>query len=434
MNILVLDTDHCGLPFTLACQQAGHSVRLWMPRPTKIGEGLVERPLEWKPSMDWADLIFVTDNSKIGKELEPYFKKHYPIFGPNEAGSKLELDREAGQDCFAEFGIETLPYKVFEDYDEAIAYVEKEGKPFVSKPWGGNPDKDLSYVPKTAEDLVARLQRWKKAGVKGEFLLQEMVKGSEIAVGGWFGPGGWSKWLCENWEEKRLMAGGLGPNTGEMGTVVRYVEKSRLFNEVLEPVTPYLEEIGYVGYIDVNCLVDESGTPWPLEFTCRPGWPLFNIQMAMHRGDPATWMLSLLLGKDTLRVDEDLCVGVVMAMGDFPWDNLPKQDVDGWPIRGLSNKTLPHVALSSVRVGPAPVMKAGKIVEEASIVSAGSYVLIATGQGPTVEKAKEAVYKVCDEIYWPVHRIYRCDIGCRLEEDLKELQKHGFAKGMKYGV
>lgn len=431
MNILILDTDKCGLPFALRCLKAGHDVRLYTP-PTKIGGGLVEKVKEWRPSMGWADLIFVTDNSKITPELEAYFKKGYPIFGPNLAGSELELDREAGQNCFDEFGIDTLPYKQFTDYDKAIAYVKKEGKPFVSKPWGGNPDKDLSYVPKTAEDLICRLERWKREEVKPDFLLQEMVSGAEIAVGGWFGPGGWNKWLCENWEEKRLMAGGLGPNTGEMGTVVRYVEKSRLFDEVLKPVTERLEQIGYVGYVDVNCLVDESGVPWPLEFTCRPGWPLFNIQMALHLGDPASWMLSLLHGKDTLRVREDIAVGVVMAMGDFPWDNDPASHVDGWPIRGLSSKTLPRVELSSVRMGEAPVAVKGKIVTEEMIVSAGSYVLIATGLGKTVEDARDSVYSICDEINWPPHRIYRVDIGCRMEEDLPKLQKHGYARGMKY--
>lgn len=431
MKILVVDTDRCGLPFTLRCIEAGHEVKLWMPK-TRIGEGMVERPATWQPHMAWADLIFITDNSKVIEAMEPYHRRGFPIFGPNKAGSELELDREAGQDCFAEHGIEVLGYKTFNNYDEAIRYVEKEGKPFVSKPWGGNPNKDLSYVPKTAEDLICRLRKWKTELPKAEFLLQEMVEGAEMAIGGWFGPGGWSQWLCESWEEKRLMAGGLGPNTGEMGTVVRYVKKSRLFEEVLKPVTETLERIKYVGYIDVNCLVDSGGVPWPLEFTCRPGWPLFNLQMALHKGDPARWMSDLLSGKDSLVCSEDICVGVVMAMGDFPWDNDPPEHVDGWPIRGLSKSTYPHLALSSVRLGTAPIAWKGKIVEAQVPVSAGSYVLVATGTGPSVEAARDSVYGICDEIYWPPHRIYRIDIGCRLEKDLPKLQAHGFARGMKY--
>jgi len=393
---------------------------------------MIDKINEWRPSMGWADLIFLTDNSKLGPALRPFFRAGYPIIGANEDGAKLELDREAGQGCFERFGIETLPFETFTSYDKAIDYVKKEMKPFVSKPWGGNPDKSLSYVPKSPEDLVCRLQRWKKDGVKGEFLLQEKIDGAEMAVGGWFGPGGWSKWLNENWEEKRMMAGGLGVNTGEMGTVMRYVKKSQLFNDVLKPVTEYLEEISYVGYIDVNCLVDEKGTPWPLEFTCRPGWPHFNLCMALHQGDPVAWMVDLLKGKDTLDVSEQTCVGVVMAMGDYPWDLLPPNDSEGWPIRGLSSKTLPSLALSSVMRGKAPVAKGKNIAEQETVVTAGSYVLVATGLGDSVTEAQESVYDTCHEIGWPPHQIYRNDIGDRLEEDLPKLQEHGFADGMEF--
>lgn len=431
MKVLIVDSEKCGLPFALRCQEAGHEVKIWMP-PTKIGDGLVKKVGDWKGHMSWADLIFLTDNAKLGKAMEPFFRKGLPIFGPNQAGSELELDREAGQDCFAEHGIEVLPYRQFKSYDDAIKYVKKEGKPFVSKPWGGNPDKDLSYVPKTAEDLVCRLERWKKIGAKPDFLLQEMVKGAEMAVGGWFGPGGWSQWINENWEEKRMMAGGLGPNTGEMGTVMRYVKRSKLFDEVLEPVTETLERIGYVGYVDVNCLVDDKGTPWPLEFTCRPGWPHFNLCLALHKGDPVEWMLDCLNGKDTLQVSEEVCVGVVMAMGDYPWDLIDPSEVDGWPIRGLTKRTASNVALSSARIGTAPAKVGGVIKDEEMIVTAGSYVLIATGTGGTVSAGQDSVYAICDKINWPPHRTYRIDIGCRLEDDLPALQQHGFAKGMKY--
>lgn len=430
MKILVIDYDKCGLPFSLRCDEAGHDVKLWMP-PTKIGDGLIEKVKDWKKEIGKADLVFITDNSKGGKELEPYHKDH-PIFGPNLKSAELELDRGVGQEVFDLHGIDVLPYEVFTNYDKAITYVKKEKKPFVSKPWGGNPDKDLSYVPKTAEDLVSRLEKWKALGVKAEFMLQEMVTGQEMAVGGWFGPGGFVPWYNENWEEKRMMAGGLGPNTGEMGTVMRYVKKSKLAQDVLLPMENYLHDIGFKGYIDVNCIVDEDGTPWPLEFTCRPGWPHFNLCMALHQGDPANWMLDLLNGRSTLEVSTDICVGVVMALGDYPWDNWTDEMTHGWPVRGITAKTRDSIALSSVMMGSAPVMGKAGIVEKEVVVTAGSYVLIATGLGDTVCAARDVVYETCNEINWPPHRTYRIDIGCRLEKDLPLLQKQGYAKGMEY--
>lgn len=431
MKILVIDLTECGLAFSLKCIVAGHTVKLWAP-PSKMGRGLIERVDEWKPYIHWADLVFITDNMKLGNVLEPYYQKGYPIFGPNKAAARLELDREFGQEFFKSHGIKTLPFKTFTSYSQAIRYIAKEDKPFVSKPWGGNPDKALSYVPKTPEDLICRLQRWQREGKSGEFLLQEKVEGVEMAVGGWFGPGGWSKWINENWEEKRLMNGGLGPNTGEMGTTLRYTQDSLLFDKVLRPLEGSLYRMDYVGYIDVNCLIDDRGDPWPLEFTCRPGWPHFNISMALHKGDPAEWMLDLLGGHDTLECSEDVCVGVVMALGDYPWDLLPKSQSRGWPIRGLDEVPPGSIALSSAMLGAEPLIKDDEILEDTTIVTSGSYVLVATGTGGTVQAAQDKAYKVCSKIYWPVHKIYRTDIGSRLEGDLSELHSFGFAKRLRY--
>ncbi len=38
--------------------------------------------------------------------------------------------------------------------------------------------------------------------------------------------------------------------------------------------------------------VDEDGTPWLLEFTCRLGWPA-NIELALHKNDPVAFLVVL---------------------------------------------------------------------------------------------------------------------------------------------
>lgn len=437
MKILIIDQDLVGLPFALACQEAKHDVRLWQPldkgRESCIGDGLVEKVKSWETSMKWADLIVMTDNSKYGAQIEPYFKKGFPIFGCNQKAALLELDREVGLKVLETSGIETLPFETFESYSKAIDYVKKTGATYVCKPWGGNPDKSLSYVSKGPADMVYKLQRWDKTNkLKGKFLLQEKIDGTEMAVGGWLGPHGWCAALNENWEEKRLMNEGLGVNTGEMGTVMRYTKKSKLFDDVLEPCTDYLISLGYVGYIDMNCIVDEAGKPWPLEFTMRFGWPHFNLCMSLHKGDPADWMAGLLEGKDLLRTSDDVCVGVVMAHGDFPYGNFTQEDVSGYPITGIKAKTLDCLRLSGAQWCEAPVDGKGGVVERDTYCTAGDYVAVATGCGPTVCQAREEAYDLAWSIDWPSNRMFRTDIGRRLEEGLPKLQKHGYAAGMKY--
>src|SRR6202453_3314694 len=149
----------------MQCIEAGHDVRLWVkPRDgekrSPIGDGYVKKVADWRAHMGWADLIVLTDNANLMDEMEPYHKKGYPIFGPNKAGADLELNRQLGQNVFKKVGIKTMPSMEFKDYDTAKKYVEKTMERFVSKP-NGDVDKALSYVSKSARDMIGMLDRWK---------------------------------------------------------------------------------------------------------------------------------------------------------------------------------------------------------------------------------------------------------------------------------
>ena len=76
--------------------------------------------------------------------------------------------------------------------------------------------------------MVYMLEKWKRLGKQRDFHLQEFIPGIEMGVGGWFGPNGWVSGWEENWEFKKLMDGDKGVATGEQGTVLRYVTRSKL--------------------------------------------------------------------------------------------------------------------------------------------------------------------------------------------------------------
>jgi phosphoribosylamine--glycine ligase len=204
-----------------------------------------------------------------------------------------------------------------------------------------------------------------------------------------------------------------------------------LADKVLKPLEGYLHGLGYTGYIDVNCIVDDKGIPWPLEFTMRPGWPLFMIQQALHKGDPAQWMLDLIDGKDTLKVSSDIACGVVISMPPYPFDKgTPQSESAGYPMFDLTMEDVTkNVHLASVMWGKAPAMVNGKVkLNEEQFVTAGNYVCIVTGTGETVEDARESCYgTVKKKIHIPNSIGYRVDIGCRLEKQLPELRKMGYS-------
>lgn len=438
MKILCIDNEGLYIDWLMRCMRAGHEVKWFIPKDSSgershIGDGLVEKVSDWEPWMRWADLIFVTDNTKFIHRLDSYRKYGYPIFGPSVEAARLELERQFGQDAFKKYGIKIMPSQTFTNYDQAIAHVMKNPRRFVSKP-DGEADKALSYVSKDAKDMISKLDNWRNLGrTKNKFILQEFVPGIEMAVGAWFGPGGFSKHINENWEFKKHMPGDLGVNTGEQGTVIRYVDKSLLFEDVLRPLEPLLKKLNYVGYVDVAVIIDEkTGTPWPLEFTCRPGYPHSIISFTLHKGDPANWMYDLIHGQDTLEVSDDIAIGVVVSLPNYPYTGPSVKHFKGIPF--WADPKHKHVHPVWIRAGLIwDETPGGKIEKVPGWTMAGNYAAIVTAHAGTVGGAMRKVYKtVKEDLHIPMSPGWRNDIGLRLKKQLPEFQKFGYALDMEF--
>lgn len=445
-RLLILDNASNCLDMVMRAQLAGWTVKWWDRQrsdgtPRMAGHGIIEKIQDWnevqRKWLDWADLIYLPDNVLYVPMLEPYQKQGYPILAPTVAAADLELDREAGQRAMASVGMQVMKSKAFHDYDEAIAFVKKNPKYLVSKP-SGDANKALSYVASDQADLVYMLGRWKgrddlrKAAKAEGFILQERKYGVEMAVGGWYGPGGWSKWFYENWEYKKLMADDLGVATGEMGTLSRMVRKSKLAEQVLLPIGPVLEKLGYVGYIDNNCIIDKDG-PWPMEWTMRDGWPTkHNVTAHVKNDDPIQWMLDLVNGKDTMQcVEGEVCVSVLIALPDFPYSRVTNKDLCGIPIRGAED--MDHCHLSEVMLGTAPTMVGDKVVDLPGLVTCGDYTMVVTGTGESITTARRAAYRAVNKVKIPNNPFYRPDIGAgRMKKQLPILHGWGYAKGLEF--
>lgn len=437
--ILEIEGEGVGLDLALRAQTAGHAVQYWLPpgpggKELRFGEGMVERPKDWESLMDGADLVVLTGNSRYTERLEKYFEEGYPIFGANKRSAQLELDREFGQKVLAAHGVRILPYTVVDDLNAAIAHVVSTRRPIVIKPWGGEGDKSLTAVANTPEEAVFMLERWRDAGLQSKLMLQEKVDGVEVGIAGWFSPAaGWLRMVEESWEHKRFMNDDLGQNTGEQGTVIRHVAESLLFDRVLAPLTNYLYSIQYTGDCSVNCMVDADGTPWPLEFTARLGWPDFTIRQELLDGDPIQWMKDLLDGKDSFDPRTDVAVGVVLTHGDYPVSKDPPANWDGFPISGMDELSWPHLHLQHARYGQEPwIDEEGILRHRRAVVTAGNYVMVTTGSGETVSEAAARATSLAFQVKFPSNKMFRTDISRKLEWELPFLQERGYAKGVRY--
>jgi phosphoribosylamine--glycine ligase len=439
MRILIIDEKGYMLDWALRCKDAGHEVKHFIrdhPHSKDIGIGLIDIVRDFSDWLKWADLIVAADNVKYVRELDAYRNENPDCccLSCNAEGAELELDRLAGMKVMRDAGIVVPMYKEFTDYDKAISYVKTEDRRFVSKP-NGDADKSLSYVSKTPADMVYMLERWKKSGkLKDSFILQDYIEGTEMAVGGWFSHGEWNEGWCENYEHKKFMNDDLGTSTGEQGTIVQHVRKSKLADEFLRPLTKHLTKIDYVGYIDVNCIIDEDGEAWPLELTCRFGWPTFQIQCELMNGDdPAEWMVDLCHGSDnrTFQTDRVGC-GVVVSIPDYPYSHVTKKEVVGVPIYGVRLKPQSGVHLCEVMLGEAPVETRDTIAMMPHIVTAGDYLLVMVGTGTTISSAQKQAYRLLQKLIIPNSPMWRTDIGDRLRKQLPSIQKWGYASSLRF--
>lgn len=438
MLIIEMEDAGCALPFALACIKAGHEVRYFLRKENNqmIGEGFkgLTKVKNWVPSAArWADLVVSSGNDEFLPKLDALRRQGVMVYGPTVRSAELEIERKSGMQLLEQCGIQVPPYKTFDTLKDAMAHVLERPQRYVFKTLGSEEDKSLSYVGKSAADMVARLQRWQKLGLnpKGAVMLQDFVPGIEVGVSRWMGSAGFIGPYNENFEFKKLLSGDAGPNCGEAGTVMKYVEESLLGKMVLDPLEDELMELGHLGDIDVNCIIDESGKPWPLEFTCRWGHPASTIMWATHKGDPAQWMLDACEGEDTLEVDYSVAVGVVLAQPDYPYSERGKPETLDIPIYGPTPGNRKFVHPQSVKMAKLPVMKGDQVAEKRIWATCGDYVAVVTGTGKSISQAAKRAYRVIGEVQIP-DMMYRDDIGERLEDQLKTLHAHGFATEFQY--
>lgn len=422
MKLLIIDPPGLGLDVATLALSQGHEVKHFikdLPGTKWIGQGVVDRVRSIHPHHKWADVIFVTDHKEYMRTMDACRKDSKAVwFGANHDQSQWEKDRETGQALLSKYDIPTAPYQVFSNVDSATAYVRKRDTRLVLKPIGDADNKALTYVSKGPEDMLYMLVRAQKLGqMKGQFLLQDFIDGVEFGIEGAFNGEDWTGEFHENFEFKKFMNDNIGPNTGEMGTVQRVVKDSAIADRLLKPLTAHLKASHYVGMFDINCIIDNRGKAWPLEITARPGWPTFNLQVSLNKGD---FVENIYRDKAPRFVLNKVCTGVVMAMPPFPYAHVVNQEVTGTPVWGFDDDSLHH--------HPCEMMKD----KEGQWVTAGCYICTVTGHGKTVSESASQAYKNLKSLQLPNSPIYRTDIGKKLEKELPLLHKHGLARGFQY--
>ena len=149
----------------------GHDVKYYIQSQTAkdIADGFISKVDDWKKEIDWADIIIFDDVLGFGKHAQKLRNEGKLVIGGTEYTDKLEDDRSFGQDELKKAGVNIIPFKDFDSFDEAIEYVQTNPNRYVIKPSGKAQNiKRLLFVgeEEDGKDVIQVLEAYKKAWPK----------------------------------------------------------------------------------------------------------------------------------------------------------------------------------------------------------------------------------------------------------------------------
>jgi phosphoribosylamine--glycine ligase len=403
----------------------GHEVRYFIDaeKERDIADGFVPKTLDWRADVDWADVIVFDDTLGQGKVAAELRQQGKLVVGGSEYTDKLEDDRTFGQEELRKAGVNIIPYREFTDFDEAVAYVKQNPSRYVIKPSGEAQNvKRRLFVGEEDDggDVVRVLEAYKRviAAEIPVFQLQKRVTGVEVAVGAFFNGHQFVEPINVNFEHKKLFPGNLGPSTGEMGTSMFWSPPNRLFNQTLRKMERVLARERYVGYVDLNCIVNANGI-YPLEFTSRFGYPTIFIQQEGMTTPIGDLLHGIAAGSlDKLKAKSGFQVGVRVIVPPYPFDDEKTFDeISKEAVIVFKKGTPEEVHIEDVK----------RVHDQWLVAGTSGVVLTVVGLGATMRQAKSAAYARLKNILIP-NMYYRDDNGDRWVEDSDRLHNWGYLR------
>jgi phosphoribosylamine-glycine ligase len=338
-------------------------------------------------------------------------KKNHQVIGGAEWCEEIELDRKLGSDVGQKIGMRISETHDFKALRQGTKFLKGRKDRWVLKPHD-NADLDLTYVEKYPGELLRKFQGElpRRVGEKFHYMLQRVVDGVEISTEGWFDGKGW-KHFNHTIEDKRLMAGNLGPAIGSQGNTVWVKGSKGLLVEELTRLTPWLQRAGYVGPVDINAIVTEDRQAYFLEFSPRCGYDALYCLLTLLEGSLTDFFTKGFKGTFA----PGFASSQRLSIPPFPYANrdLLATMAKEVPLEGSLNRW-PWFWAQDVRLD-----------EDAQLCCAGSDGIlgVATGRGATVGEAVGQVHRRLKGMKIGAYLQYRLDGARRPERAIETLKK-----------
>ena len=347
------------------------------------------------------DLTVVGPEAALAVGIADEFRKAgLPIFGHTKAAARIESSTEFAKELMAKYDIPTAGYKAFDNYDEAVAYVEARPLPAVLKYDGLAAGKGV-VIAETMDEAREALRDMlldDRFG-KGRVVVEDFLTGPEFSL------------MCfvegENvypmpvaQDHKRAFDGDKGPNTGGMGayTSLPFITDEDLafaMEKVMRPTAKAMVAEGcpLTGVLYGGLMKTPDGVK-VIEFNARFGDPETEVVLPLIDSDIANVFEAVAKGSEPAEIvwSKDVTLGIVLASKGYPGDY-----AKGFAIRGTEKVD-------------GTVFHMGTAVKDGELVTAGGRVLFVVAKGATLadahKKANEEVSKIeCENLF------HRTDIG-----------------------
>ena len=314
-------------------------------------------------------------------------------FGCTKDAAQIEGSKIFAKRLMKKYSIPTAAFEVFDNPDDAKAYIREQGAPIVIKADGLAAGKGV-IVAQTLDEALNAVDEMKTFGAAGnKIVVEEFMDGEEASVlaltdGEKILP------LIAAQDHKRVFDGDKGLNTGGMGAyapapVVDEKISALVEEKILKPTIAALraEGIVYRGCLYAGLMI-VGGEPKVVEFNCR-------------FGDPETQVVLPLMEDDLLALMDDCAAGTLFDK-KISWKNQSAVCVilasGGYP--KAYKKNLPIDGISKAKTLGAMIFHAGTKISDGELVTSGGRVLGVTVTAPTLREAVDKVYRCVEVIHF----------------------------------
>lgn len=350
------------------------------------------------------DLTVVGPENPLNAGIADAFQEAgLKIFAPTRAAALLEGSKSFAKEFMRKYDVPTADYAVFNDADQAKAYIKEKGAPIVVKADGLAAGKGVIVAMSEEEALQAvdkMLVSKAFAEAGATVVIEEFLEGKEFSLMAFVQEDKVFPMVTAR-DHKRAFDGDAGPNTGGMGAFAPaddVTEKDLDFamEHILLRTAKGMIAEGrpFTGILYAGLIMTKEG-PKVIEFNTRFGDPETQVVLPLLKNDLYQVFMDVIDGVDPRLVWEDkACLGVVVASVGYP---------------GAYTK---GIALPVLQKGPNPfTVHAGTVLENGQLVSDGGRVLLVGAVADTRDNAAKLVYESMGELKSSNDFFYRTDIG-----------------------